>query len=138
MNADEIMQGVNIAIEVLRRAHPDFNPNIDESYSGLDEQACNILLRALEMLYGIKGEIITGGIKHGCSVPSSLWSTKHQWVYADGYHIDITCSQYSKYFKDIPSIYINSKKPKWFIVYQWTLPGRICDVIYKLKYRRGR
>ena len=137
MNEDEIKQGIDITIEVLRRAHPEFNPNIDQSYSGLDEEACHILLRALEMLYDTKGEIINGEIKHSCSVPPALWNTNHHWVYADGYHIDITCSQYKQYFKDVPSLYINRKKPKWFIVYQWTLPGRICDAIYKLKHRRG-
>lgn len=137
ISRNDIKEGIDITIEALRRAHPEFNPNDDSSYIGLDEDACHILLRAMEMLYGSTGRIITGVIKYSIYLPPVLWNTTHSWVIVDGYHIDITCAQYKKYIKRIPSVYIERKKPKWFVVYEFTILGRICSMIYKLKHREG-
>jgi len=152
MIPEDIQKGIDITIEVLRRMHPEFNPNDDKTYVGLCNEASGIFLSIMKKLYGEDGELIHGEIRHNSNTKSSYWDVEHTWVKYKKYYIDITCGQFRGIIKDIPSNYIGRVEPRWFIKDKdnlalksdlcmkllYKIKAPISDLIHKIKVRGGK
>lgn len=94
----------------------------DKKYAGYCDTACMDLVSRIHRIFPNAGVHVTtqhGELKHSPKIRSCFWPLQHTWIKVniDDYviYVDPTSGQFEDMLPDIPSIYISTTPPPWYL-----------------------